>query len=158
MANQKWNFELSHSIIGFSARHMMITQINDRFKSWSGTLEFETTVDPRDHHVARRKADDAVGEIEVPFLICHRRCSSKVLRAAPMKIGGPLKVRRVARDGKGAQRNAALRAGQRGPALAAPLGQRLEAQRERGQIQRNLRDFWLLALGQRVDLRVDLRE
>ncbi|HEY2407804.1 MAG TPA: YceI family protein [Polyangiaceae bacterium] len=41
MANQKWNFDPAHSTVGFSARHMMITKVTGRFKSWSGTLEFD---------------------------------------------------------------------------------------------------------------------
>src|SRR6185436_12366852 len=50
----------SHSIIGFSARHMMISKVNKRFKSWSGTLEF----DPADLSAAKITAEIDTASIE----------------------------------------------------------------------------------------------
>src|SRR6185436_224120 len=50
----------SHSIIGFSARHMMISKVNGRFKSWSGTLEF----DPADLSAAKITAEIDTASIE----------------------------------------------------------------------------------------------
>ena len=37
----KWDFDLSHSNIGFSVRHLMISKVNGRFTQWGGTLEID---------------------------------------------------------------------------------------------------------------------
>ncbi|MBZ5586313.1 MAG: YceI family protein [Acidobacteriia bacterium] len=39
MAMEKWKFDLVHSNIGFSVRHLMISKVHGQFKSWTGTLE-----------------------------------------------------------------------------------------------------------------------
>lgn len=37
----KWDFDLSHSNIGFSVRHLMISKVHGRFTQWGGTLEID---------------------------------------------------------------------------------------------------------------------
>ncbi|MDP2315731.1 MAG: YceI family protein [Pseudomonadota bacterium] len=36
-----WNFDPSHSTIGFSVRHMVISKVRGRFTKWSGSLVVE---------------------------------------------------------------------------------------------------------------------
>lgn len=43
MAAEKWNFDLSHSNVGFSVRHMMVSKVHGRFAAWSGSLTFDDT-------------------------------------------------------------------------------------------------------------------
>ena len=38
-AQTKWNFDNSHTKIGFSVSHMVITDVEGNFKSFSGTIE-----------------------------------------------------------------------------------------------------------------------
>jgi polyisoprenoid-binding protein YceI len=41
MAKENWKFDLSHSNVGFSARHLMVAKVRGHFASWSGTLEID---------------------------------------------------------------------------------------------------------------------
>lgn len=40
MSNQ-WDFDLSHSSIGFHVRHLMVSKVHGRFTKWNGTLELD---------------------------------------------------------------------------------------------------------------------
>jgi polyisoprenoid-binding protein YceI len=41
MALEEWEFDLVHSSIGFSVRHLMVSKVRGRFARWSGKLEFD---------------------------------------------------------------------------------------------------------------------
>jgi polyisoprenoid-binding protein YceI len=41
MAKESWKFDLTHSNVGFSARHLMVAKVRGHFASWSGTLEID---------------------------------------------------------------------------------------------------------------------
>lgn len=41
MASEKFNFDLSHSNVGFSVRHLMVSKVHGRFTKWDGSLEFD---------------------------------------------------------------------------------------------------------------------
>lgn len=41
MTNPIWNFDPSHSTIGFKVRHMMVSRVSGRFENWSGTIAFD---------------------------------------------------------------------------------------------------------------------
>jgi len=41
MPTANWNFDLVHSQIGFSVRHMMVSKTRGKFTKWNGTLEFD---------------------------------------------------------------------------------------------------------------------
>ena len=36
-----WNFDNSHSSIGFSVRHLMISKVRGQFNQWSGTFDYD---------------------------------------------------------------------------------------------------------------------
>jgi polyisoprenoid-binding protein YceI len=36
-----WSFDTSHSSIGFSVRHLMISKVRGRFDKWTGTFEYD---------------------------------------------------------------------------------------------------------------------
>ncbi|MGH9490513.1 MAG: YceI family protein [Terriglobales bacterium] len=37
----QWNFDLVHSSVNFTARHLVISKVRGRFTQWGGTLEFD---------------------------------------------------------------------------------------------------------------------
>ncbi len=41
MSTQKWNFDNSHSEVGFGVRHMMFAKVRGTFDEWTGSLEFD---------------------------------------------------------------------------------------------------------------------
>ena len=41
MTIEQWNFDLTHSSINFWVRHLMVSKVHGRFKTWSGTLTFD---------------------------------------------------------------------------------------------------------------------
>ena len=38
MTATTWDFDLSHSSVNFSVRHLMVSKVHGRFQSWGGTL------------------------------------------------------------------------------------------------------------------------
>lgn len=51
MANTThWEFDLAHSSINFSVRHLVVAKVRGRFGAWSGTLEFDEQ-NPKDAKV-----------------------------------------------------------------------------------------------------------
>ena len=38
MTATTWDFDLSHSSVNFSVRHLMVSKVHGRFQSWTGTL------------------------------------------------------------------------------------------------------------------------
>ena len=67
MSVSKWDFDLSHSSIGFHIRHLMVSKVHGRFTSWNGILEldesdltksrFEVTIDPASIDTKEEKRD-----------------------------------------------------------------------------------------------------
>lgn len=43
MSKQNWNIDSAHSEIGFKVRHMMITNVNGIFNSYTATMEADAT-------------------------------------------------------------------------------------------------------------------
>ncbi len=43
----RWTFEPGHTAAGFSARHMMVTNVRGHFKNVKGTLEFDPAIPER---------------------------------------------------------------------------------------------------------------
>lgn len=41
MANEQWDFDVAHSSINFSVRHLMVSKVRGQFTKWSGSLEFD---------------------------------------------------------------------------------------------------------------------
>lgn len=41
MTTRTWNIDTTHSIIGFTVRHLVITKVHGRFADWSGTLQID---------------------------------------------------------------------------------------------------------------------
>ncbi len=41
MTNRTWNFDPSHSEIGFTVRHMMFAKVRGRFTRWSGEVDLD---------------------------------------------------------------------------------------------------------------------
>jgi polyisoprenoid-binding protein YceI len=39
--SKTWDFDLSHSSVGFHVRHLMVSKVHGRFTSWTGTLELD---------------------------------------------------------------------------------------------------------------------
>lgn len=56
----KWTIDDTHTHIGFSARHMMVTTVRGRFKSYRGTVE----LDPKDFTRARFEGEIDVASID----------------------------------------------------------------------------------------------
>ena len=54
MTTTKWNFDLSHSSVNFSVRHLMISKVHGRFTQWDGSLEID------DADVTQSKLDVAI--------------------------------------------------------------------------------------------------
>lgn len=41
MSTTTWNFDLGHSDIGFSVRHLMVSKVRGHFKEWGGSLALD---------------------------------------------------------------------------------------------------------------------
>jgi polyisoprenoid-binding protein YceI len=50
MSAEQWDFDLSHSSIGFHVRHLMISKVHGRFSSWTGSLHLDP-IDPTQSRV-----------------------------------------------------------------------------------------------------------
>ncbi len=50
MSAEQWDFDLTHSSIGFHVRHLMISKVHGRFQGWTGSLQLDP-VDPTKSHV-----------------------------------------------------------------------------------------------------------
>ena len=59
-----WDIDASHSTVGFSVRHMMVSKVRGYFREFSG--ELVTAEDLADHHVADRETDGRVRGVDVP--------------------------------------------------------------------------------------------
>src|SRR6478609_2749809 len=41
MAKHEWSLDISHSVVGFWVRHLMISKVRGTFKQWSGKVELD---------------------------------------------------------------------------------------------------------------------
>jgi polyisoprenoid-binding protein YceI len=49
MALEKWNFDVVHSTIGFTVRHLMVSKVHGYFTKWNGSLEFDAENPAKSH-------------------------------------------------------------------------------------------------------------
>ena len=54
MTTHPWQFDLTHSSIGFHIRHLMVSKVHGRFHAWSGKLELD------DDDLTRSKLDVSI--------------------------------------------------------------------------------------------------
>jgi polyisoprenoid-binding protein YceI len=41
MSKEKWGFDITHSSVNFSIRHLMVSKVHGRFSQWNGGFEFD---------------------------------------------------------------------------------------------------------------------
>ena len=113
MAQEKWNFDPVHSIIGFSVRHLMISKVRGHFQKWNGELlidesdvanskvevsieaaSIDTGEQQRDDHLRSPDFFDAANHAALTFQ------SAKVekLSAEEYKVTGNLTIRGVSKQ------------------------------------------------------------
>jgi len=112
MATERLDFDLVHSSIGFTVRHLMVSKVHGRFSQWSGSLEFDeqdpgasrvrvsidaasidTRETPRDAHLRSPDFLDAEHFPHIEFT------STSVTRASAgeLHVTGDLTIRGVTR-------------------------------------------------------------
>jgi polyisoprenoid-binding protein YceI len=60
MAIEKWKFDATHSNVGFSVRHLMISKVHGRFGAWTGSL----TLDEENHRASSVEVEIDTGSID----------------------------------------------------------------------------------------------
>lgn len=60
MATHTWNFDNSHSTVGFTVKHMMFAKVRGQFTDWSGSLSY----DPENLADASVEATIQIGSID----------------------------------------------------------------------------------------------
>ena len=107
-----WTFDNSHSMVGFSAKHMMISTVRGRFEDFSGTLEYDeadpgaatvsvavrtgsvdTNWQQRDDHLRSPDFFDAATFPEMTF----RSTSVEIVAKDRARIHGDLTIKDVTR-------------------------------------------------------------
>ena len=43
MALENWNIDVTHSTVGFTVRHLMVSKVHGQFTKWKGTFAFDET-------------------------------------------------------------------------------------------------------------------
>jgi polyisoprenoid-binding protein YceI len=108
-----WTIDTSHSTVGFSVRHMMISKVRGRFNDFSGTIEFdeqqpansgvnvsvnvdsiETRDERRDGHLKSADFFDVAGHPTMTFV--SRKVD--VVDANHGRITGDLTIRGITRE------------------------------------------------------------
>ena len=106
-----WQIDTAHTVVGFTAKHMMITKVRGIFKGVTGTIEFdeadptrssvevaipaatvETGMEPRDNHLRSADFLDAENHPTLTF-----RSTSIAPRGDRWAITGDLTIRGVTR-------------------------------------------------------------
>ncbi|HSW41611.1 MAG TPA: YceI family protein [Patescibacteria group bacterium] len=106
-----WQFDTAHTVVSFSAKHMMITKVRGIFKGVSGTIDYdeadparssvevtipaatvETGMEPRDNHLRSADFLDAEAHPTLAFV-----SSGIAPRGGRWAITGDLTIRGVAR-------------------------------------------------------------
>lgn len=112
-AQTNWDFDKSHSKIGFSVTHLLITDVDGQFKDFEGTIvsssdDFENAViefsadiasidtdnDKRDNHL---KSDDFFNAEKFPKMIFKSKSFTKV-DGKNFKLVGDLTIRDVTKE------------------------------------------------------------
>jgi len=102
-----WNFDLSHSRVGFTVRHMMFAKVHGQFNAWAGTVtapdagiegaritaeidvaSIDTGNEQRDGHL---KSPDFFDTAQFP------KISFTSTRVEPHKLHGDLTIRGITR-------------------------------------------------------------
>lgn len=60
MATHTWNFDNSHSTVGFMVKHMMFAKVRGQFTDWSGSLSY----DPENVASASVEATIQIGSVD----------------------------------------------------------------------------------------------
>jgi polyisoprenoid-binding protein YceI len=113
MSNQRWDFDLTHSGVHFSVRHLVVSKVRGQFKKWGGTLE----LDPADPTTAKAVIEIDAASIDTneprrdehlrsgDFLLAAdhpklRFTSSKIERVddSRFKVHGDLSIRGVTKQ------------------------------------------------------------
>lgn len=113
MAAETWNFDLAHSHVAFSVRHLMISKVTGHFRVWGGTLFVDeehpekssvtveidsTTIDTkeaqRDDHLRSADFLDAATHPKITF----RSTRVKKLDESHYQIYGELTIRATTRE------------------------------------------------------------
>jgi len=113
MPLEKWKFDLVHSNIGFSVRHLMISKVHGQFKIWTGKLEvdeadpsaskveveidaasIDTREPQRDDHLRSADFLDAAKQPKLTF----RSTRVEKLSDAHYRVTGDLTIRGVTRQ------------------------------------------------------------
>jgi len=113
MSKTIWNFDPSHSNIGFAVRHLVISKVRGHFGAWSGTVELneddlsksrlevsidaasiDTGVDKRDEHLRSADFFDAENNPTLTFV------STRVedLGDKGLRVTGDLTIRGTTRE------------------------------------------------------------
>ena len=113
MSQTIWNFDPSHSNIGFAVRHLVISKVRGHFGAWSGTVELneddlsksrlevsidaasiDTGVDKRDEHLRSADFFDAENNPTLTFV------STRVedLGDKGLRVTGDLTIRGTTRE------------------------------------------------------------
>jgi polyisoprenoid-binding protein YceI len=84
MSNQRWDFDLTHSGVHFSVRHLVVSKVRGQFKQWGGTLE----LDPSDPTTAKAviEIDAASIDTNEPRRDEHLRSGDFLLAAEHPKL------------------------------------------------------------------------
>ena len=110
--NEKWSFDIVHSSINFTVRHMVVSKVRGRFTKWDGTLTMDerdpsggsvevvidaasvdTGVDQRDTHL--RSAD--FFDVEHFPTLTFRSTRVEKAGAGALKVAGELTMHGVTR-------------------------------------------------------------
>jgi polyisoprenoid-binding protein YceI len=113
MSNTSYTFDLTHSAVGFSVRHLMISKVKGYFRKWGGTLELDladlskskvdvtieaasidTQQEQRDAHL---KSADFFEAEKFPSLT-FKSTAVKIVDDATLEVTGDLTIRDVTRS------------------------------------------------------------
>lgn len=113
MSNSKWNFDPSHSSIGFVVRHMMFSKVRGRFNKWAGDIildendlgrsSLNVTIDPASVDTQEEKRDAHLRSADF-FDVEHHPTmtfrSKKIVDAGggDLRVTGDLTIRGVTRE------------------------------------------------------------
>lgn len=115
VASSVWNIDSTHTLVEFSARHMMITTVKGRFADVSGTIDFDeaqperssvtveidaasidTRSEQRDQHL--RSADFLDVENHPSLLFRSKRVEGDIAAGTEFDVIGDLTIRGVTRE------------------------------------------------------------
>ena len=110
MAVSTWNIDTSHSVIQFSARHLVVSKVRGRFNKWSGQIfddpvkpaasSVQVTIEPASLDTAEPQRDTHLRsadffEVEKYPQASFKSTSVKDLGGGKLRIAGDLTIRGV---------------------------------------------------------------